>query len=347
MSNKRAKSKLLNGKIIKTAVFFVSVIIVCVVYYYVSPFLLSEKPSSIDKFPLTLYGSNQNDLEIHFIDVGQGDAVLVKTPDGRNIMIDAGVDDDAVTDKVINYLEDNGVKTIDYVIATHPDADHIGGFPAIFDKFKVKFVFRPYVKSDNFKTDRLKDRFNPPEANYCATDVYADFVNSVKDERAEWVFVNADTDIAIDYGNGDLLSLDFLTPSKPLSELRYTDLNDYSPLLKLSYADFSVMFTGDATKSVEEEALAIYSDRILDCDLLKVAHHGSKTSSSYDFIEAVSPEYAVISCGLNNEYGHPDIEVTATLLHFAIKTYRTDKQGNVIFKINRSGERSVACVKSS
>lgn len=345
MSNKKAKTKI-NGNLIKNVIFFVSVIIICVVYYYVSPFFLSEKHSSIDQFPLKLYGTIQNDLEIHFIDVGQGDAVLIKTPDGRNIMIDAGVDDGAVTEKVINYLKDNGVKTIDYLIATHPDADHIGGFPAIFDKFKVKFVFRPYVKSDNFKTDRLKDRFNPPDANYSATDIYADFVNSVKDERAEWVFINRDTDLSIDYGNGDVLTLDFLTPSKSLSELKYYDLNDYSPLLKLSYANFSVMFTGDATKSVEEEALAIYSERILDCDLLKVAHHGSKTSSSYDFIKAVSPNYAVISCGLNNDYGHPDIEVTAVLLNFAIKTYRTDKQGSIIFKINHSGECNITCTQN-
>ncbi len=346
MSNKRAKSKLINAKTIKTAILFVSVIVICVIYYYVSPFFLSEKHSSIDKFPLTLYGTNQNDLEIHFIDVGQGDAVLIKTPDSRNIMIDAGVDDDAVTDKVVNYLKDNGVKTIDYVIATHPDADHIGGFPAIFDNFKVKFVFRPYIKSDNFKTDRLKDRFNPSEAFYCDTDVYADFVNSVKKERAEWVFINADTDISIDYGNDNILKLDFLTPSMSLTEVKYNDLNDYSPLLKLSYTGFSAMFTGDATKLVEKEALTVYPDRTLDCDLIKVAHHGSATSSSNDFIEAVSPKYAVISCGLNNDYGHPDIKVTEVLLKSSIKTYRTDKHGNIVFKINRSGECSVTYQKN-
>lgn len=337
---KKAKSNLISTKIIKTAIFFVAVIVICVTYYYLSPFLLSEKPSSIDKFPIALSGTAKNDLEIHFIDVGQGDASLIKTPDGKFIMIDAGVDDEKVTDKVINYLKKIGVTKIDYLIATHPDADHIGGFPKIFDRYKVKFVFRSYVKSDNIKTDRLKDRFNPPEANYSATDVYADFINSVKDERCEWVFINAETDLTIHYDN-DFFKMDFLTPSKPINEVKYNDLNDYSPLLKISYAGFSAMFTGDATKSVEEEALKIYGNSTLDCDLLKVAHHGSNTSTGRAFLKAVSPSYAVISCGVDNEYGHPHIEVTTALLESAVKIYRTDKKGNIVFKVNKNGESSV------
>lgn len=347
MKKNKAKKKITDYKIFKTALFTLAVVLFCAGYYVFSPYFLFEKPSSIDEFPIILNGEESHDLEVHFLDVGQGDAIYIKTPDSINILIDGGLNDKEVSDKIVNYLKDLKVKKIDYMIATHPDADHIGGFIEIFDKFKVKFVFRPYVKSDNAKTDRLKDRFNPPNANYCETDVYAEFLNSLNEERSSWVYINKDTDLTVNYSSGNILKLDFLTPLNVESDLYYYDLNDYSPLIKLSYAKFSFMFTGDATTNIEDEALESISKLVLNSDVLKVAHHGSDTSSSFDFLKAVKPDYAVISCGEGNIYNHPKQSVLTSLLSLNTDLYRTDKHGNIVFKINADGQVSINTEKKS
>lgn len=336
----KAKTKITQTKIFKTVIFFVAVVTLCVVYYFVSPYFLFEKHSSADKFPLSIKSNAKSDLKIHFIDVEQGDCILIITPCERAILIDAGLEDESISKNVISYLENFNIKKIDYLIATHPDSDHIGGFKEIFDKFNVKFVFRPYVKSSNIKTDNLKERFNPPNANFCETYVYADFINAVNKERADWVYICSDTDLIFDYGEDFSLKIDFLTPTADLKDLWYNDLNDYSPIIKLSFGAFTAIFTGDASNYVEQEALSNYSDLILDSDLLKVAHHGASTSTSHDFLKSVTPKYAVISCGEGNIYSHPKQSVLTELLNFNCKVFRTDLQGTISFSVKKSGDVS-------
>lgn len=337
----RTKSKIISQNWFKSAVFFIAVVAFCALYYFVSPFFISEKPSSVSDFPIYTNAEEITDMEVHFINVGQADSALIKTPDCKYILIDGGDADETFAIKFVSYLEDLGVKTIDYAVATHPDADHIGGFRRIFDKFKVKFVFRPYVKSSNAKTDRLKERFNPPKAYYCDTDAYADFLLSLKKERSSWVFSTKDTDVTIDYGKNKLI-IDFLTPEDDLENQKYYDMNEYSPLIKISYGKFSFMFTGDASSKTEKEALDLYDVKTIRANVLKVGHHGSDTSTSFEFLKGVSPEYAVISCGDGNIYKHPKQTVLNNLLARNVRLFRTDKQGNVVFYVDDSGKVKVS-----
>lgn len=345
MTKSKGIKKILDNKSFRSALFTVAVIALCIAYYFLYPFFNAEKPSSNATFPITIEGVAKNDLEVHFIDVGQGDGILIKTPSGETILIDAGLQEEYAEKDLINYLKNNDVKRIDYAIMTHPDADHIGGFAKVFKKYKVKFVFRPYVQSDNTLTDSLKSRFNAETSVRCYTDVYANLLLDLKSERSDWVYINKDVDLIFDYSDDCQLKIDFLTPVSDLTELSYTDLNDYSPIIKVSYMGKSFLLTGDASINVEEEALAEYSTSILNADVLKVAHHGSDTSSSYSFVKAVSPDYAVISCGENNSYNHPKNSVIITLLSVNAKICRTDKQGSILFKVTKDGDLSVGYEK--
>lgn len=341
-SKKEKFLKFLKSNSMKTVIFTVTVALCCFIYYKLSPYIISSKEPSDDKFPLTVYGVSTGELEIHFIDVGQGDAIYIKTPDEKSILIDAGENDYDKSDALMNYLYNAGMRKVDYMIATHSDADHIGGFVDILKSYTVDFVFRPYIKSSHEETDDLNDRFNPPDALYCATDIYADFINAVNDERSDWVFFTKDTDIIFEYDTGDKLVIDFMSPVQELSSLSYTDVNDCSPLLKITYKNFTAMFTGDMSSDVEAEMLDYYDEDELKCTVLKVSHHGSDSASSEDFIKAVSPTYAVISCGLNNVYNHPKTSVIKNLLASGAGTliYRTDLDGTIVFKVNQSGEIS-------
>lgn len=345
MTKAKGKKKITDSKQFKSALFFIAVVALSVAYYFLSPYFLSEKPCYDGDFPIINQSKIVSDLEVVFIDVGQGDSILIKTPSEQTILIDAGAEEDYSGVNLVKYLKSCGVKTIDYAIITHPDADHTGGFISVFDKFKVKFVFRPYVRSDNKLTDRLKSRFNPQTITYCDTDTYANLLLSINSERSNWVYIDKDTDLIFDYADGKTLKLDFLTPTAELSELSYTDLNNYSPLIKITYAGKSFMLTGDASKTVEEEALSFYPSYVLACDVLKVAHHGSDTSTSYSFVKAVSPSYAVISCGEGNIYKHPKSSVLTTLLASNAKLFRTDLQGSITFTVNSSGDLSMSTEK--
>lgn len=335
--SKKSKHSFFNTKAFKTAVFFLAVIVFCVVYYYVSAFFFTQKDPSVDLFPLTIDAKYQENLQIHFIDVGQGDSVYIKTPDNQNILIDAGLNE---TDKfeVRDYLNSQGVKTINYAIATHPNADHIGGFIDIFENFDVEFMFRPFVRSDNNLTDRLNNTFNPQAKVKSYTDTYATFLNGLRKEKSNWVFFTKDTDIKINYDNGKSLTIDFLTPTQELSQLNYDDLNDFSPLIRVTYGAFSVLFTGDATKSIENEAIENYMGYELRSDILKVAHHGSDTSTSEEFLDAVKPMYAIISCGAGNSYKHPKQSILNLLLYNDVKVRRTDLQGDILVNVDKEGE---------
>lgn len=234
-------------------------------------------------------------LQVYFLDVGQGDSTLIVTPKHQYILIDAGNNDQGKN--VVKYLTHLGVKTLDVMIATHPDADHIGGLDDVLKAFDVKEVYAPKVSHN--------------------TVTFEDFLTAVKNEGRTIKTAKAGVSLELEGINAEFLS--------PIND--YGDeLNDWSAVLKVTYKETSFLFAGDAEYSAEKDMLAGNSN--LKADVLKVGHHGSKTSTSKAFADAVSPRYAIISVGKNN-YGHPDSGILARIKNINAVAYRTDKQGTI------------------
>lgn len=257
------------------------------------------------------------DLTVTYFDVGQGDSILIETPDFQNILIDGGPDE-TVLEKLGDRLE-SGEK-IDLMVLTHPHADHVSGLISVFERYDVERVLATGVVH--------------------TTRTYEEWLRLMKEEEAS--FTVAKWGEVFDLG--DDIEIEVLYPfddlsGKTISELpvKLDDgLNDTSVVLLLSYKDTSFLFTGDASKSVEGEVLASFGED-LDSDVLKVGHHGSDTSSSWDFLQAVSPKYAVISVGEGNSYGHPSEAALERLTGIGALVFRTDEQGDI--EIASDGEK--------
>ena len=236
-------------------------------------------------------------LEVHYIDVGQGDATLIKCGDSA-MLIDAGENDKGTF--VQNYISKQGVKSLEYLIVTHPDSDHCGGADVIINKYDIDTIIMP---------DYAKD-----------TQSYRDVIQALDHKR----YKITSPVVGTVYQLGDA-EFTVIAPSQK----DYGDeANNYSVGIILEHGDKKFVFTGDAEEEAEADMLRNRMD--LSADVLKVGHHGSKTSSSEAFIDAVSPEYAVISCEENNEYGHPHSATLNTLRSAKIKVFRTDEQGSLI-----------------
>lgn len=246
---------------------------------------------------LTPNGKNKH-LSVHTIDVGQGDSILIQTPNNKNILIDGG--DENSFHIVSNYLKRQNVKNIDYLIATHFDSDHIGGLDNIIEKFKVSKVYGPSYKYDSISYQNL--------INSCLKK------NLNLNYLCEGDFINIE----------DNVNLNVLSPSYIDNE---NNLN--SIVFKLDYKNKSFLFTGDA--EVTNEISLINKYNLNDVDFLKVGHHGSNSSTTSEFIEEVSPDIAVISCGYKNKYGHPHNQTLDTLYKNNVLTYRTDLLGDIVF----------------
>jgi len=243
-----------------------------------------------------------NALVVHFIDVGQGDSILIQAPSGKNMLIDAGTN--ASASAVVNYLKNRKIKRLDILVATHPHEDHIGGMDAVINKFDIGMIYMPDV-STNTKT-------------------YADVLTAVKNRKLK--VTTAAAGIQMDLGPG--LQVRMFAPNSD----KYDDMNNYSAVIKLTYSNTSFLFTGDAQSLSEQEMLTKGYD--LKADVLKVGHHGSNSSTSPGFLKAVSPEYAVISVGKGNDYGHPHKETLTKLAGANVKVFRTDKNGTIIARSN-------------
>ena len=240
-------------------------------------------------------------MQVHFIDVGQGDSALIVTPDGKYVLIDAGTNDSEKALKA--YLDSQNVVDIEYAVMTHPHEDHIGGADMIFDTYKVKNAILPDVTHDTVTFERMLTTIERNNTN---------------------LLTSKSGDV---YTVGDV-SFKILAPVNT----KYKSLNDYSVVVRVDYGGTSFMFTGDAEKLSEKEMLETHSKSEFACDVLKVGHHGSTTSSSVDFVRAVNPKFAVISCGKDNSYGHPHRETVSTLDGEGIEILRTDLLGNIVFK---------------
>lgn len=237
-----------------------------------------------------------DDLKVHFLDVGQGDSIFIELPTNETILIDASVKD--ASDKIINYLKEENVSKIDYVFATHPHSDHIGGMSAVINAFDIGQIYMPKAVT--------------------TTKTYENLLLTIKNKNLKIKTAKA-TNTIIDT---DDLKLVVLAPNQD----SYESLNNYSIVLKLTYKEKSFLFMGDAETLSEKE---ITGD--VQADVLKVGHHGSRTSTSQAFLNKVNPSYAVISVGLNNDYKHPHQEVLDRLEKKNIKIYRTDQNGDIIF----------------
>lgn len=275
----------------------------CVVIEYETP--PPRADGGIEQFDSRSRESNPGlengsaELKVHFLDVGQGDSILIQFPDGRNMLVDAGGNDDAAT--VVNYLKKTGVERVDYLVGTHPHEDHIGSMDTVINEFQIGEVIMPEVTST---TRTFRDVLEAIDRKGLR----------IRPARAGMIILE----------EGQLVAR-VLSPGGE----GYDKLNDYSAVIRLTCGKVSFLLTGDAEALAEREILA--SGAAIKADVLKVGHHGSNTSTTAAFLKAVGPKYAVISVGVGNDYGHPHRAVLDRLKKQGVEILRTDKQGTVLF----------------
>ncbi|MEX2341275.1 MAG: MBL fold metallo-hydrolase [Candidatus Paceibacterota bacterium] len=240
-------------------------------------------------------------LCVVFLDVGQGDAAFIQSPSGRQMLIDTGRNQDVL--RALSEVMSFSDRDIDYVMATHPDADHIGGLGVVLDRFSVAHIIRTDNESDTALWGEAKEKIEVEGAMV---------TTAMRGQR-------------FDLGGG--VYLDVLFPDVDVVDY---ESNASSIVARLAYGEISFMLTGDAPKSIEEY-LVLIEGEYLESDVLKVGHHGSRTSTSELFLAEVSPTYAVISAGKDNSYGHPDLEVTDALFNAGVETFNTADHGHIIF----------------
>lgn len=236
------------------------------------------------------------ELTVHFIDVGQGDSAFIELPNGETMLIDAGEASEG--DNVVTYIFSQGYDTVNYIIASHPHDDHIGGMSDVLNNFTVNRFYLTEAVGNSKGYEKML---------------------SAIDENG----------VSVEYvSEGDIILSDseLLVEAVAPKTVEVGNLNDTSIVVKLTYKENVFLFTGDAEKYEEDN---IWTS--IKCDVLKVGHHGSSTSTSPNFLKKTEPTYAVISAGLFNSYGHPTEKTLNALAERGIKTYRTDLQGTVIF----------------
>ena len=268
----------------------------------VDELLASEPVVEADSSEIDNEDSNKSsmagsELKVHYIDVGQGDSSFIEFPNGKTMLIDAGIPSAGYTVK--SYISELGYSTINYIVATHPHEDHIGGLLTIFDNFEVETFYMPNKEH--------------------TTDIFMELLNSVSANGCKAIYAKNGVSVI----NEDNLKVSFVAP---LSS-SYSDLNNYSAIVKINYKDSTFLFTGDAESVVESELLS--SGQSLNADILKVGHHGSNYSSTTSFLSKVKPKHAIISVGGNN-YGHPAADALSRLNDIGASIYRTDEVGTII-----------------
>ena len=237
----------------------------------------------------------QSNFSVHFIDVGQADAAVVLC-DGRAMLIDGG--NVADSDLVVAYLADQGVEELDYVVCTHAHEDHVGGLAGALSQYPAGEVLSPVTEYDS--------------------QAFGNFLKYTQEQGLSLTVPEP--------GDTWTVGTAAVTVLGPVQD--YDDTNNTSIVLRVDFGETSFLFTGDMERSAEEDLLE--SGAWLEADVLKVGHHGSDTSTSYPFLREVDPDYAVISVGENNDYGHPSEDTLSRLRDDDVTVYRTDLQGDVV-----------------
>ena len=242
------------------------------------------------------YSINPNEMKVHFIDVGQGDAILVQVND-KNLLIDSGSKTEKK--KLVDYLDSLYIPEFDYIIATHPHEDHIGNMSYIINNYKIINFYSPKVQNN--------------------TSAFESMAESLARKNIK-IKILKSNNTSINLGENTLVEV--LSPNLN----SYDNLNNYSPVIKISYGNNSFLFTGDAEESIENELISKSFN--LKSDLLKIGHHGSSTSTSEIFLEKVNPKITVISVGKDNTYGHPTKETLEKIKN--TKVFRTDLDSSIV-----------------
>ena len=293
-----------NKKTLSAVISAVLVLAAVLVYYF--PELetyLTGAPNTDSSAPAQPTQSTAAaDCAVYFLDVGQGDSILIQIGTDYNMLIDAGTREAGET--IESDLQALGVTSLDAVVATHPHADHIGSMKQIIEDYTIGTFYMPLLPDDQTPT----------------TATYENMLDALLDKNVQTEQISTDTKISAPK------NANFAVLSSEKDEI-FDNLNNYSAVLRFTYGNISFMLTGDAETEVEENILARETD--ITSNVLKCGHHGSSTSSSMDFLRAVNPAVAVISCGQDNKYGHPHHETLESLSERNCKILRTDTDGTV------------------
>ena len=382
MARRTASKKGTRNLIITLIVIVLIAAIVAVIIYFAAPELFDKLlgkigPSGDDsKTPPTVLAPGEGELQVHFMDVGQGDSILILFPDGKDMLIDCGnkstgYDFDVTADYLESYLPDG---KLDYLMLTHSDEDHVEYMSDILELYEVSTIFMPDILAEPSGTsaaaEELRDEIAAlaPEKlamfddeDTITTQVYARFFIAALTEPDCEIVLNVDPDedtnsIVITDGteqpdgsyDGATYMLTFYCPTEEYYESTgFDDANGYSnaeyknavsPIGILEYNDVRIVLTGDSNEINEPT----FVDRIggyIDCDVLKVGHHGSETSSTEEFLDAINCEYAVISCNAEgNTFSHPRQSTLDRFIEDDMTIYRTDNNGNIVLTVDETGE---------
>ncbi len=249
-------------------------------------------------------------LTVAVLDVGQGDSIFIESPTGVQILIDGGPDNSLLRElpKVMSPFD----RTVDAIIETHPDADHIAGFVDMLERYHVSAFIEPGISKNTLTWERLQQE--------------------VEEQQIPHLVARRGMLLAL--GEGAMLEV--LYPDTDVSGLSPDKANEGGVVMKLTYGEATMLFMADVSSKVETKLLTLEGEA-LDVDLLKVGHHGSRTSTSDAFVKAVTPAAAIISVGADNNYGHPTSDVVSTLTKNAATPLRTDQEGTIVF-VSNGGE---------
>lgn len=300
---KRRNKKKQRLKIIRSVITFCIVILLGLLSFLFKPWETFDQNTDVG----STSNLDQNQLQVHYIDVGQADAILVRVPTEsgmKNMLIDAGSPlRESSKDKITtDYLADLGIDTLHYMIITHPHFDHASAAAEVIEAVTIENLILPECEATQA--------------------FWIDMFEAMEAKNLEYI----PSEVGDTYQIGDA-SFEILAP---LDVSKVKEINDYSIVIRLDYGETSFLFTGDAEVASEEEILDTFPASKIKCDVLKVGHHGSNSSTSEAFLAAANPALAIISCGEGNEYGHPTQTILDRLANANVDILRTDLEGTII-----------------
>ena len=303
---KRRRSKKWKKKVMRSLTTLVVLLIIGVISMILQPWQYLDGGQGSEKDPVgDRTEANVTDLQVHYIDVGQADCILIRVPTEngtKNMLIDAGTSDGYKQQVILDYLDGQGVETLEYMIVTHPHADHNAAALKVLKTYTVENLILPECETEQKTWLNMLEWMDEQNKEYIPSKV-------------------GDT-----YQIGDA-SFEILGP---VDGVKVKDTNDYSVVIRLDYGENKFLFTGDAEVASEEAMLKASDASKFKCDVLKVGHHGSESSTGSAFLAAADPSLAIIMCGEGNEYGHPDSVVVERLQKANVSVLRTDLEGSIV-----------------